>query len=87
MESLRIKRIRYRFSDAGIPPVGTDQKGSLRRAALLDMPSDDQVLFSSVSGTRFGSLEVKIGSLESEKLIIGSLKSEKSGSYRCILGT
>ena len=35
------------------------QKGFSRRAAFLDMPSGDQVLFSSVSGTRFGSLEVK----------------------------
>jgi len=31
-------------------------------------------------GTRFGSLELKIGSLESEKIIIGSLESEKIGS-------
>jgi len=45
--------------------------------------------------TRFGSLELKIGSLESEKIIIESLKSEKSGSleseksspYRSIPGT
>jgi len=48
-----------------------------------------------VLGTRFGSLELKIGSLESEKVIIGflhskkigSLESEKSGPYRFILGT
>jgi len=31
-------------------------------------------------GTRFGSLEFQIGSLESEKIIIGYLKSEKIGS-------
>jgi len=37
--------------------------------------------------TRFGSLELKIGSLESEKIIIGSLESEKSGLYRSIPGT
>jgi len=33
-----------------------------------------------VLGTRFVSLELKIGSLELEKLIIGSLESEKIGS-------
>jgi len=44
--------------------------------------------------TRFGSLEFQIGSLESQKIIIGSLKSEKfgflesekSGPYRSIPG-
>jgi len=36
--------------------------------------------FKGVLGTRFGSLELKIRSLESEKIIIGSLKSEKIGS-------
>ena len=36
--------------------------------------------FKGVLGTRFGSLELKIGSLESEKIIIGSLESEKIGS-------
>ena len=48
-----------------------------------------------VLGTRVGSLEFQIGSLESEKIIIGSLtsekigslKSEKSGLYRSIPGT
>jgi len=30
--------------------------------------------------TRIGSLELKIGALESEKIIIGSLESEKIGS-------
>jgi len=29
---------------------------------------------------------MKIGSLESEKIVIGSLESEKSGSYRSIPG-
>jgi len=33
--------------------------------------------FQGVLGTRFGSLEFKIGSLESEKIIIGSPESEK----------
>jgi len=42
--------------------------------------------FFSVVGTRFGSLELKIGSLESGKVIIGSLESEKSGPYRSIPG-
>jgi len=37
--------------------------------------------------TRFGSLELKIRSLQSEKIIIGSLESEKSGLYRAIPGT
>ena len=45
--------------------------------------------------TRFGSLELKIGSLESEKIIIGSLESkkigslesEKSGAYRILSDT
>jgi len=31
-----------------------------------------------------GSLELKIGSLESAKIVIGSLESEKSGTYRSI---
>jgi len=33
----------------------------------------------SVLGTRFGSPELKIGSLQSEKIIIRSLESEKIG--------
>jgi len=37
-------------------------------------------VFQGVLGTRFGSLELQIGSLESEKINIGSLKSEKIGS-------
>ena len=37
-------------------------------------------VFQGVLGTRFGSLE-------SEKIIIGSLESEKSGPYRSIPGT
>jgi len=36
--------------------------------------------FKDVLGTPFGSLELQIGSLESEKIIIGSLESKKSGS-------
>jgi len=43
--------------------------------------------FQGVLGTRFGSLELQIGSLESAKIIIGSLESEKSGPYRSIPGT
>jgi len=42
-------------------------------------------VFKSVLGTRFGSLELKIGSLESEK--IGSPESERSDPYRFIPGT
>jgi len=41
--------------------------------------------FQGVLRTRFRSLELKIGSLESEK--IGFLESEKSGPYRSIPGT
>jgi len=45
--------------------------------------------------TRFGSLELKIGTLESEKIIIGSLEpkkigsleSEKSGPHRILSDT
>jgi len=37
-----------------------------------------QVLYG-VLGTQFGSLELKIGFLDTEKIIIGSLESEKSG--------
>ena len=37
-------------------------------------------VFYGVLGTRFESLELQIGSLESKKIIIGSLKSEKIGS-------
>jgi len=36
--------------------------------------------FFKVFEARFGSLELKIWSLESAKIIIGSLKSEKIGS-------
>jgi len=36
--------------------------------------------FKGVLGTRFGSLELKIGSLHSEEFIIRSLESEKIGS-------
>jgi len=36
-------------------------------------------VFQGVLGTRFGSLELKSGSLDSEKIIIVSLASEKSG--------
>jgi len=36
--------------------------------------------FQGVLGTRFGSLEFEIGCLESEKIIIRSLESEKIGS-------
>jgi len=46
-----------------------------------------QQVFLGVLGTRFGSLELKIGSLESEKIISGSLGSEKSRHYRSIPGT
>jgi len=52
-------------------------------------------VFQGVLETRFRSLELKIGSLESAKIIIGSLKSEKigslesekSGTYMSIPGT
>jgi len=44
-------------------------------------------IFNAVLGTRFGSLEMKIGSLESEKNFIRSLEAEKSDPYRSILGT
>ena len=43
--------------------------------------------FWGVSGTQFGSLKLKIGSLESKQIIIGSLESEKSGPYRSIPDT
>jgi len=51
--------------------------------------------FKGVLGTRFGSLELKIGSLESETINIrspeskkiGSLESEKLGSYKSTPGT
>jgi len=36
--------------------------------------------FKGVLGIRFGSLELKIGSLVSAKIIIGFLESEKIGS-------
>ena len=66
---------------------------SLRFNELLD--ALNQGYFEGVLGTRFGSLVFQIGSLESEKNITGSLKSEKigsletqkSGPYRYIPGT
>jgi len=39
-----------------------------------------------VLGTRFGSLVLKIGSLESEKVITGSPESEKIGSLQVHTG-
>ena len=45
------------------------------------------MFFKGVLGTRIGSLEFQIGFLEPENIIIGSLKSEKSGPYRSIPGT
>jgi len=36
--------------------------------------------FKGILGTRLGPLELEIGSLKSEKIIIGSLESEKIGS-------
>ena len=48
----------------------------LQHAKALSLASGyEQVFFQGVLGTRFGSLEFQIGSLESEKIIIGSLKS------------
>jgi len=52
-------------------------------------------VFQGVLGTRFGPLELKIGSLESEKIMIGSLESkkivslesEKLGPYKFLSGT
>jgi len=67
--------------------------------ALMEYPGCAQVsnmeyslihkarFFKGVLGTPFGSLELKIGSLEPEKIINGSLESEKSGPYRSIPGT
>ena len=42
--------------------------------------------FKGVLWTGFGSLENQIGSLESEKIIIGALKSEKIGSLQIHTG-
>jgi len=42
--------------------------------------------FEGIIGTQFASLELKIVSLESEKIIVGSLESEKSGPYTSIPG-
>ena len=39
-------------------------------------------VFQGVLGTRFGFQELEIWSLGSEKIIIGSLESEKSGPYQ-----
>jgi len=44
-------------------------------------------VFYGVLGTRFGSLELKIRSVEPQKVIIRSLESKKSGPYRSIPGT
>jgi len=37
-------------------------------------------------GTRFRSLELKIGSLDSDQIIIGSLESEKIGFLQVYTG-
>jgi len=42
--------------------------------------------FKGVLRTRFGALELKIGCLESQKIIIGSLEVEKLGPYRSTSG-
>ena len=55
---------------------------------VLFLPEETLIIsgfFKGVLGTRFGSLELKIGFLETEK--IWSLESEKSGPYRSIPGT
>jgi len=65
---------------------------------VLFLPEETLIIsgfFKGVLGTRFGSLELKIGFLETEKVIIRSLESEKiwslesekSGPYRSIPGT
>jgi len=56
---------------------------------LLRTPSSSPLspgFFKGVLGTRFGSLEFQIGSLESEKNIIRLLKSEKIGSLQIHTG-
>ena len=59
----------------------------IRKTSLLHR-SDDYIgfipsqVFWGVLRTRFGTLEFKIGSLESEKIIIGFLASEKIGSLQ-----
>ena len=73
--------------------MGLD-KGHLSKY-LLNIMMDLGSFFKGVLGTRFRSLELKIESLESEKIIIGSLESEEIGSlesekfgpYRYIPGT
>jgi len=60
-------------------------KKATRRVLLR--PTFSSCPNSFLLGTRIGSLESKIGSLESEKFIIGSLESEKSGPYRSLPGT
>jgi len=63
--------------------------------AFLERQTVPDRFFWGVLGARFGSLELKIGSLKSEKIIsgslelerIGSVESEKSGPYRSILGS
>jgi len=42
------------------------------------------MFFKGIVGTRFGSLELKIRSLESDK--VGSLESEKSDPYMSVRG-
>ena len=42
--------------------------------------------FWGVLGTWFGSLELKIGSLKSEKIIIGPLETKKIGSLESEIG-
>jgi len=62
---------------------------------LLALLRGRAAFFQGILGTRFGSLELKIGSLKWKKIIIGyqelekigSLESEKSGPYRSISGT
>jgi len=41
-------------------------------------------VLSEIAGFFKGVLGTRFGSLESEKIIIGSLESEKSGPYRSI---
>jgi len=43
-------------------------------------------VFKGVLGTRFGSVELRIGYLESKKVIIGSLESEKIVSLQVHTG-
>jgi len=87
----KLLKLFSQFELSLLPIFVENISGDGRRRPLLTLKGIQKAsinrFFLGVLETRFGSLELKIGSPESEKIIIGSLESEKSGPYRFTSGT